>query len=438
MSIYPCFQRWFHTISFSKHFSSSREDYSHDSRYRRNRIGRFTYTLELTRKGKMPDLLRKESSTALVEKLFTPTSWIIEKCRMGGRDVTDVYSVFESLEGVEEVYHAAAMISFAFRSEADDEGKYRRHCQHGEHVARERSEKFCHISSVAAWAEPLKDSRSMRNRSENVSLNSNYAISKYGAEREVWRGIEEGWTLLCSIQQLSSVRATGTKEARRWFSRFGKDCDFIHPGSTGFVDVRDVAKAAVLLMEKTFHAQRYILNAENVSIDIFWDHRFQFTQTTAFHRVSPFLGEVAWESIALACVLQNKPLITKETSRNAQRHWTYSNEKIIVKPACVLFLCRNLAHTCEVFLRNKGERRTNLHFSISAECWRKLIILVKLKQLISTIEVDLFYCDRYFNKMEICYHNADSNRLFEYYFPVNCFYHCSRLQYKFLCFVFYC
>lgn len=319
--------------------------------------------LELTRKGKKcRALLRKESSTSLVEKLFAPHPELLKSVEWVEGDVTDVYSVFESLEGVEEVYHAAAMISFA-PSEVKRMMKVNiEGTANMVNMSLEKGvKKFCHISSVAALGRTAEgqqiDEKSVWKTS---SLNSNYAISKYGAEREVWRGIEEGLNAVVLNPTIILGPGDWNKGSAKMIQQVWKGLRFYTPGSTGFVDVRDVAKAAVLLMEKDIHAQRYILNAENVSYKYLFE-----TIASNLHkpqpsiRVSPFLGEVAWRSIALAHVFsKNKPLITKETSRNAQRHWTYSNEKIIRETGMRFIpVSESLAHTCEVFLAEQRGKK---------------------------------------------------------------------------------
>jgi nucleoside-diphosphate-sugar epimerase len=52
--------------------------------------------------------------------------------------------------------------------------------------------KLCHISSTAALGDVLSTETITRSANGILKKNSDYAISKYGAEMEVWRGQQEG------------------------------------------------------------------------------------------------------------------------------------------------------------------------------------------------------------------------------------------------------
>ena len=70
--------------------------------------------LELSLKGKkIRALLRAGSNVIHAERVFKSYPELWKKIEWVEGDVTDVYSVLEALEGVEEVYHAAGLISFS-------------------------------------------------------------------------------------------------------------------------------------------------------------------------------------------------------------------------------------------------------------------------------------------------------------------------------------
>ena len=94
---------------------------------------------------------------------------------------------------------------------------------------------------------------------------SGYSLSKFFSEMEVWRGIEEG--LDAVIVNPSIIMGPGNWEigSPKLFQSIWKGLNYYTKGISGFVDVRDVVKAMILLMEETrfeqVKNQRFILNA---------------------------------------------------------------------------------------------------------------------------------------------------------------------------------
>ncbi|MEZ4986176.1 MAG: hypothetical protein R2795_14250 [Saprospiraceae bacterium] len=94
---------------------------------------------------------------------------------------------------------------------------------------------------------------------------SNYSRSKFFSELEVWRGQAEG--LSVAVLYPSIILGPG-----RWdegsvaiFKYVAKQPSYYPAGESGFVDVRDVAKAILLVLERAVDGDRFLLNAENIS-----------------------------------------------------------------------------------------------------------------------------------------------------------------------------
>lgn len=94
---------------------------------------------------------------------------------------------------ISHVYHCAALVSFF---KADFEA-----CIQNNRVAtanvinfslRNKIEKLCYVSSTAAVGVNAKGASTEANKWEPGSEVSGYSVSKFLAEKEVWRGIEEG------------------------------------------------------------------------------------------------------------------------------------------------------------------------------------------------------------------------------------------------------
>ncbi|MBK9523606.1 MAG: NAD-dependent epimerase/dehydratase family protein [Bacteroidetes bacterium] len=316
--------------------------------------------LELSLKGKkIRALLRAGSNVIHAERVFKSYPELWKKIEWVEGDVTDVYSVLEALEGVEEVYHAAGLISF---SPLDFKMMLKVNVEGTANMVNMSLEKgikrFCHISSVAAIG---RNEEGIEINEKSVwktsSLNSNYAISKYGAEREVWRGVEEGLSAVIVNPTIILGPGNWDSGSSNMILKVWTGLRFYTTGMTGFVDVRDVASASIELMEKGIKSQRYVLNSENISYQSLFDMiALNLGRKKPNIRVSHLLGEIAWRGIALANLFsKSKPLITKETTRNGQRTWKYSSKKLINETGFKFIpLKDSIAYTCKVFLEERS------------------------------------------------------------------------------------
>ena len=95
--------------------------------------------------------------------------------------------------------------------------------------------------------------------------NSVYAISKYSAEMEVWRGTQEGLEAVI-VNPGVIVGASPDGGGSGIITGLGaKGIPFYPSGGIGVVDVQDVVKAMLFLMTSTIKDERYILVGENIS-----------------------------------------------------------------------------------------------------------------------------------------------------------------------------
>jgi len=101
-------------------------------------------------------------------------------------------------------------------------------------------------------------------------------------------------------------------------------------GVTAFVDVRDVSRCMIQLMEQERFDERFILTAGDLSykelFNLIADH-FNVKRPTI--AVRPWMLNVAWRMAWLASFLTGKkPSLTKETAQSAFQQIRFSNEKI--------------------------------------------------------------------------------------------------------------
>jgi len=230
---------------------------------------------DLTQKGeKVRALKRPGSPVKKTEKIFsfyTPSpEKLLSQIEWVEGDILDKEGLSELLNGVTQIYHCAAIVSF-------DSSKRDEIIQiNGEGTANLVDlaltlgiSKFCHVSSIAAIGSPPDGSEANEEHPWRTSKeNSAYAESKYNAEMEVWRGTLEG--LDAVIVNPSVIIGPGDWKtgSSTLFSTIWKGMKFYTSGGTGFVDVKDVVTAMQLLMTEgnwvSVKNQRYILNAENL------------------------------------------------------------------------------------------------------------------------------------------------------------------------------
>ena len=248
-------------------------------------------------------------------------------------DVLDYDILEESMTGADEVYHCAAVVSF----DPSDKGSLMRVNVEGTKNMVNAAlhcgvKKFCHVSSIAALGRALEgesiDEESPWSHSKN---NSVYSNSKHKAEMEVWRGIAEG--LNATIVNPSLILGAGkwNSSSCELFNTVAKGFPFYTTGINGFVDVKDVVRAMIMLMENNKFGQRYCLNGALISYkDLFTLMANNFNVKAPYIKVGKTLSEIAWRIFWLIGKLQGKkPLITKETARTATRKYSYSSAKII-------------------------------------------------------------------------------------------------------------
>ena len=294
---------------------------------------------ELTIKGKrVRALKRKGSRIDIVEKIFewyNPEKYqdqfnLIEWV---DGDLSDIFSLRDALQGVNHVYHCAAVVSFVpserpkmLKINIDGTANLVNAC------LMENVEKFCHCSSISALGRPDKGTWVDESLIWKTSRkNSYYSISKFGAEREVWRGSEEGLKVVIVNPSVIIGPGDPYRSSARLFTTVKDGLRFYSSGSTGFVDARDVAKAMKRLTENDTHDERYILNSENISykklFEIFAKHA---KVNPPFFRAGRTLSEIAWRLEKIrSLVTRSNPLITRETARSANSRYQFSNEKII-------------------------------------------------------------------------------------------------------------
>ena len=259
------------------------------------------------------------------DALFKQIEWV-------DADVLDIPALEVAFEGVDQVYHCAGWISFHSKHRSR---MVKTNVQGTENIVNlclsKGVKKLCHVSSVAAIG--FSEDGSSVNETKvwkDGPKNSYYAISKYQAELEVWRGMEEGLSAVIVNPSIILGPGNWNKGSAKLFQQIGKGMPFYMGGSNGFVDVRDVVKAMTQLMGTDIHSERFILNSENRSYKETFDFIADALQKKRPSRkISPLLSAFAWRFLKIISLFTGKtPVLTKETAAAGNRVSRYQSDKI--------------------------------------------------------------------------------------------------------------
>ena len=101
-------------------------------------------------------------------------------------------------------------------------------------------------------------------------------------------------------------------------------------GGSGFVDVRDVARIAIALMESNISGERYILNAQNYSYkELFSMVSVSLGKDPPAKKANPLKVAALWRMDSLLSKLFiPTPFFTKNIIRTSKQTYFYINKKI--------------------------------------------------------------------------------------------------------------
>jgi len=148
---------------------------------------------------------------------------------------------------------------------------------------------------------------------------------------EVWRAIAEGLNAVIinpSVILGSGDWKTGSSSI---FSTINGGLKFYTKGTTGFVDVIDVAKIMIHLMNSNIHSQRFIVNSENIGyFELFNSIAKHLNKKAPSIYANKKLTSFAWRLEYIKSILTGKqPVITSNSARTSHKTLIYSNKKLL-------------------------------------------------------------------------------------------------------------
>ena len=246
-------------------------------------------------------------------------------------DINDSETLADAFDSVNQVYHCAAFISFNPKDKAkllkiNIEGT-----SNVVNLCLDNHIRLVHVSSIAALGNAKKDELITEKDYWVYDPHvHSYSISKYEGEMEVWRGIAEGLDAVIVNPAVIIGKNAGFEGSGAIFKLVKEGLKFYTNGATGIVDVVDVAKCMILLMNSEISAERYTLSAENLNYKNFFTEIAEgFGLKPPTIEAKPWMLGVAWRAAKVAAIFAGSaPSLTKDTARSSFNLSYYSNEKI--------------------------------------------------------------------------------------------------------------
>jgi dihydroflavonol-4-reductase len=247
-------------------------------------------------------------------------------------DVLDIWQLETLFKDVDTVYHCAALVSF---SPKDKERMFKINAEGTANVVNAvlalGVKNFCYISSVATLSNPdfklnIDESVVWKSSPEQ----SNYTISKYMAEREVWRAFEEGLNGVIVNPSIVLGPIESHQSSAQLVLQAKKGIKFYTGGSSGFVDVRDVVALTIALVDHKKFGERFILNGFNASYKTLFSKLNVLFGNKVPNIFIPkwLLRLVAPSSRLLNKIFKSIPNIYKENIHSAYHIASFNSEKV--------------------------------------------------------------------------------------------------------------
>ena len=289
-------------------------------------------------------------------KVFEKVEWI-------EGDILDVVALGDAMVGMDAVIHAAAKVSFQSSERSE---MFKINIEGTANVVNLALEtgitKVLYVSSVAALGRTKNgDTVTEEKKWEENPMNTNYALSKYHAEMEVWRGMGEG--LNVTVVNPSTILGYGdwNNSSCAIFKNVYNEFPWYTGGVNGFVDVEDVARAIVLLLGTESSGERYILSGENWTFrELFNQIARGFNKKLPSRKATPLLAEIAWRFEKIKSLFTGKTaLLTRESARSSQTRTYFNTNNIKSKLPGFNFtpLSESINKACKSYLLSPQVKR---------------------------------------------------------------------------------
>jgi nucleoside-diphosphate-sugar epimerase len=204
-------------------------------------------------------------------------------------DLPDKQAALEVMAGKQWVVHAAGLVSYLRRDKHRLLAINRQGTADLVDAALAHDVRhFVYVGSIAALGkdpdQPLLNEGTdwLENR-----LSTPYGRSKYLGELEAWRGAAEGMPV--SVVLPAMILGTGRpdRSSMQLLEQVSRDAGWSPGGSSGFVDVRDVADFIIRLLLQERSGERWVLSAGQMRFDDLFTRLSRLMGKDATFRVAP-------------------------------------------------------------------------------------------------------------------------------------------------------
>jgi nucleoside-diphosphate-sugar epimerase len=279
---------------------------------------------------------REKSRIDQVRKLFhyyfdTNSDELFDKIEWVKADLLNLADLDTIFQGVEYVYHCSGKVSF-FKSDFNNCFRQNRDVTANivNYSLNFNIKKLCYVGSTAAIGMNPSGVTTELNKWENGNTISGYSVSKFSAEKEVWRGIEEGLNAVIINPCVILGPGNWNESSLTIFKTAQKGLLFYPTGCNAVVDARDVAKSMRLLMESTISSERFLCTGVNLSFKDLFSKLAQ-----EFGNKPPSIEVPKWLSLTTAFISEtigrftgNKSGLSIETAHSAYKTIIYDHSKI--------------------------------------------------------------------------------------------------------------
>ncbi len=266
-------------------------------------------------------------------------------------DLLDVVFLDKITKGIERIIHGAAIVSF---DPKDKKEMHQTNVEGTENIVNaalaNNVKVFCQISSIAALGQPLASQQN-----KNIKINANdkineltfidekarwtpeytgfsaYSFTKNLAELEVWRGQAEGLDVVVVNPSFVLGYDENGRSSTVLIDYIKSEKPYYGSGFSNFVDVRDVVKMTVSLLENSeLYNERYILNGGTVPYsELMPKIAIALNKKPPYKPIPNWINKYGWRLIKVWSFISGKsPIITKDSLESASRTTTYSSQKI--------------------------------------------------------------------------------------------------------------
>lgn len=281
-------------------------------------------------------IYRNASSIEKTKNLFRIENRLdlFDKIDWRQADITDIPALEEAFEHIDYVYHCAALISF----DASDEELLRKTNIEGTANIVNccidfKVKKLCYVSSIAALGDAKEGETIITEETEwNPEKNhGDYALTKYGAEIEVWRAAQEGLDVIVVNPGVIFGKGFGDSGSGELLDKIQNGFPFYTKGSTGITCVEDVVKIMMQLMKSTISGERFTIVSENIQLYNLLSILADAMDKKRPHIYArPYMTSIAWRmDWLIAKLLFRKRTFTRATSKSSHSTEIYDNSKVV-------------------------------------------------------------------------------------------------------------